>query len=40
MRSYLIEKGYNSALDNEQDATIIAKVLSAIRLGVEDRLLL
>ena len=37
MRSYLTEKGYNSALeDNTNDASIISKALAAIRLGVED----
>ncbi len=43
MRSYLTEKGYNSAIEEEEDnidATIISKALIAIRLGVEDRPLL
>ena len=37
MKSYLTEKGYNTALENDNlDATIIAKALATIRLGVED----
>lgn len=36
MRSYLTEKGYISALQDTDDATIISKALAAIRLGVED----
>ena len=42
MKSYLIEKGYNLALeeDNNLDANIIAKALAIIRLGIEDSPLL
>ena len=37
MRSYLTEKGYIEALDNDDlEPSIIAKALAAIRLGVED----
>ncbi len=37
MRSYLTEKGYVEALEQDNlEASTIAKALAAIRLGVED----
>ena len=41
IKSYLIEKGYNLALEEDNlDANIIAKALAIIRLGIEDSPLL